>query len=176
MLPWKLLRASKVEQVMQGHGYGYLLLWHNSLSVMSRLHLHPAWNAIQLHEKCLSMPVAGLTRDWLELLPAEPWLLVSISAPASKCACAAARTLASQAMGEECPELSLPLQPTHRTQMANSCMNGYCLSLSSLSKYVQVSSLTAIWRAGHCNLLAIIISVLDTRLPAHSAQLSYTPA
>ena len=52
---------------------------------------------------------AGLTRNWLELWPAEPWLLVSISALASKCAWAAARTLASQAMGEDCPELSLPL-------------------------------------------------------------------
>ena len=63
--------------------------------------------AVQLSLKRM----VGLTREWLELLPAEPWLLVSISAPASKCACAAARTLASQAMGEECPELSLPLRP-----------------------------------------------------------------
>ena len=66
-----------------------------------------AWSQAQLSFRA----AGGLTREWLELLPAEPWLLVSISAPASKCACAAARTLASQAMGEECPELSLPLRP-----------------------------------------------------------------
>ena len=62
---------------------------------------------------------AGLTRDWCELLPAEPWLLVSISALVSKCACAAARTLASHAIGEEWPELSLPLH--HSTATLGTC-------------------------------------------------------
>ena len=68
-------------------------------------------NSQNAYASAYSDAADGLTLEWLELWPAEPWLHVSISAPPSKCACAAARTLASQAMGEECPELSLPLHP-----------------------------------------------------------------
>ena len=54
--------------------------------------------------------IGGLqTLECCELWLPDPWLLVSISAPLSKCACAAARALASHAIGEDCPELSLPL-------------------------------------------------------------------
>ncbi len=109
---------------------------------------------MRMHDKCSEAP-AGHTRDWLELLPAEPWLLVSISAPASKCAWAAARTPASQAMGEDCPELSLPLQILQRTQMAN-----------LLHAPIAVPSSLEIWRcpvstfcrARHCNSLHSCLS------------------
>ena len=49
----------------------------------------------------------GLTREWRE---PEPWLPVSILTPFSKCDCAPTLTLSSShAMGDEWPELSLPL-------------------------------------------------------------------
>ena len=49
----------------------------------------------------------GLTLEWRE---PEPWLPVSILTPLSKCCCAPILMLSSShAMGEEWPELSLPL-------------------------------------------------------------------
>ncbi len=131
-----------------------------------------------MHEQVFGSSRRAITREWLELLPAEPWLLVSISAPASKCAWAAARTPASQAMGEECPELSLPLRPSPRPQIGQLSGMGLCAVrlLLGVSFGARVQSLL-FCRAGHCNLTCThAISVYRiTRLPAHSAQVSYIP-
>lgn len=85
------------------------------------------------------------TLECCELWLPDPWLLVSISAPLSKCACAAARALASHAIGEDCPELSLPL---HETRCLRQCSPTICQNNTGFEQGFKLGDAAAGLRAG----------------------------